>query len=84
MISKQERKIKMRENSIRDALRRHNMDDSPTQDGIDEIDLITGKVRDWSLNINMENNEIPDLAELIIIFMIIAIIVLLIVGVFVI
>jgi hypothetical protein len=41
-------KLKMRRNSIRDKLRKHGMDDSPTQDGIDDIDFITGKIRDWS------------------------------------
>lgn len=45
-MSEDERKEKMRSKSARDALRRNGMDDSPTQSGIDEIDLITGKIRD--------------------------------------
>lgn len=44
------RRKKMRENSIKEVLEKHGYDSSFTQDGIDEIDLIAGKVRDWRKN----------------------------------
>lgn len=40
------RRARMQHSSIRDALRRHGLDDSPTQSGTDEIDLMTGKIKD--------------------------------------
>lgn len=49
-MKENKQKAVMRQNSVRDALRRQGMDDTPTQSGADEIDLITGKslgVRPW-------------------------------------
>jgi hypothetical protein len=45
-IQQEQRRNKMRHSSVRDALRRHGLDDSTIQSGIDEIDLATGKIKD--------------------------------------
>lgn len=42
---KEEQRTKMRKGSVRAALRRQDMDDSETRSGIDQIDLVTGKIR---------------------------------------
>jgi hypothetical protein len=44
-VAKLEHKLEMRRSSVRDALERNGLESGVCQDGVDHIDLITGKIR---------------------------------------